>query len=275
MKSGARVEGKSDALIVGAGPTGCAAGIVLARAGIDVCVVDRAHFPRDKVCGDAISNDGIELLEQLGARDAVDQGPHAVVERAVAVFPDGTRVGREYERPGYIVARYHLDDCLRRTLEAWGAKLVQDRRVSSLTRTGDRVTGGEGPGFSWSAKVVIAADGYGSVGLQALGQPGPRGRYRFGDGVLQARRFPERREHGRSLFRLRAALRLRLGLPSRRRRGERRRLSTRGCLRQGGQAAEAAARGVSRALPVAAARRGAGWKGAGMVAAAGAATDAD
>src|SRR5262245_52613014 len=116
MKSGARVEGKSDVLIVGAGPTGCAAGIVLARAGIDVCVVDRARFPRDKVCGDAISNDGIQLLEQLGARDAVEQGPHAVVDKAVAVFPDGTRIERDYERPGYIVARYHLDDCLRRTL---------------------------------------------------------------------------------------------------------------------------------------------------------------
>jgi menaquinone-9 beta-reductase len=177
MKSEARLEGKSDVLIVGAGPTGCAAGIVLARAGVDVCVVDRAHFPRDKVCGDAISNDGMLLIEQLGARDAIEQGPHAVVRRAVAVFPDGTRIGRDYERPGYIVARYVLDDCMRRALEASGAKLVQDCRVSSLSRSGDRVTGAEGPALAWSAKVVIAADGYGSVGLQALGQPGPRGRY--------------------------------------------------------------------------------------------------
>src|SRR5262245_18741550 len=116
MKSDARGEGKSDVLIVGAGPTGCAAGIVLARAGIDVCVVDRARFPRDKVCGDAISNDGVELLEQLGARDLVEQGPHAVVVRAVAVFPDVTRIARDYDRPGYIFARYHFDDCLRQAL---------------------------------------------------------------------------------------------------------------------------------------------------------------
>jgi menaquinone-9 beta-reductase len=173
----AKIEGKSDVLIVGAGPTGCAAGIMLARAGVDVCVVDRARFPRDKVCGDAVSNDGMVLVEQLGARDAVDQSPHAVVHRAAAVFPDGSRIARDYERPGYIVPRYHLDDCLRRALEGSGAKLVQDCKVSGLTREGDRVTGAEGPALSWAAKVVIAADGYGSVGLEAIGQPGPRGRY--------------------------------------------------------------------------------------------------
>jgi 2-polyprenyl-6-methoxyphenol hydroxylase-like FAD-dependent oxidoreductase len=92
-----RVEGKSDVLIVGAGPTGCAAGIMLARSGVDVCVVDRACFPRDKVCGDAVSNEGIALVEQLGARDAVDRSPHAVVHRAAAVFPDGARIMREYD----------------------------------------------------------------------------------------------------------------------------------------------------------------------------------
>lgn len=170
-----RVEGKSDVLVVGAGPSGCAAGIVLARAGANVCVVDRAHFPRDKVCGDAVSNDGMQLLEQLGARASVEQGPHAVVRRAAAIFPDGTRIAREYERPGYIVPRYHLDDCLRRALEANGARLLQDCNVASLTRDGARIVGAEGPSLTWQADLVIAADGYGSVGLSAVGQHRPRG----------------------------------------------------------------------------------------------------
>jgi geranylgeranyl reductase family protein len=172
-----QVEGKSDVLIVGAGPTGCAAGIMLARAGIDVCIVDRAHFPRDKVCGDAVSNDGMGLIEQLGALKAVEGGPHAIVRRAAAVFPDGTRIARDYERPGYIVPRYHLDDCLRRGLEEAGARLVQDCRVSALTRSEGRVVGAEGPKLRWTSKIVIAADGYGSVGLEALEQPGPKGRH--------------------------------------------------------------------------------------------------
>lgn len=170
-----RVEGKSDVLVVGAGPSGCAAGIWLSRAGADVCVVDRAHFPRDKVCGDAVSNDGMQLLEQLGARAAVENAPHAVVRCAAAVFPDGTRIARDYQSPGYIVPRYHLDDCLRRALEASGARLFQDCKVTSLSRDGERIVGAEGPNLTWRAGLVIAADGYGSVGLSAVGESGPRG----------------------------------------------------------------------------------------------------
>jgi len=171
------VEGTSDVLVVGAGPTGCAAGIALARAGVDVMVVDRATFPRDKTCGDAVSNDGMELLDELGARPAVESVPHAIVRRAVAVFPDGTRIGRDYDRAGYIVPRIHLDDCLRRALEASGARLVQGHRVRSLRRVDGRVVGATGTGFEWSAKVVIAADGYGSIGLDAISEHAPKGRY--------------------------------------------------------------------------------------------------
>ena len=114
---------------MGAGPAGCAAGIMLARAGIDVCVVDRAHFPRPKTCGDAVSNDGMVLVDELGANAFVNSGPHALVRRAAAVFPDRERIERDYDPPGYIVPRDHLDDCLRRALELSGARLVQGCNV--------------------------------------------------------------------------------------------------------------------------------------------------
>jgi geranylgeranyl reductase family protein len=168
--------GQSEVLIVGAGPAGCAAGITLARLGIDVCVLDRAVFPRDKVCGDAISNDGMQLLETLGAAGAVQRAPHAVVRRAAAVFPDRARIERDYDRPGYIVPRLHLDDCLRQALEGAGARVLQGHNVTELEREGERVVGALGADLHWRARVVIAADGYGSVGLPALGQSGPKGR---------------------------------------------------------------------------------------------------
>jgi flavin-dependent dehydrogenase len=97
--------GESQVLVIGAGPAGCAAGIVLARAGIDVAVIERARFPRDKTCGDAVSNLAMELIDELGAGQSVRDGPHAVVKSGVAVFPDGTRIARFYDRPGYIVSR--------------------------------------------------------------------------------------------------------------------------------------------------------------------------
>jgi menaquinone-9 beta-reductase len=166
--------GQSDVLIIGAGPAGCAAGIVLARAGLDVCVADRAVFPRDKTCGDAVSNDGVELLSQLGALSSVEAVPHALVRHAAAEFPDGSRVARDYDKPGYIVPRLHLDNALRLSLEHAGATLMQGVKVNALLRHGHRVVGATANELHWNAKVVIACDGYGSIGLDALGVEAPR-----------------------------------------------------------------------------------------------------
>jgi geranylgeranyl reductase family protein len=171
-----KIAGESDVLIVGAGPAGSASGILLRRAGFDVCVVDAARFPRDKVCGDAVSNQGMRLIEALGAGDAIRRVPHARVSRASAVFPDGARIERSYRDPGYIVPRVHFDDCLRRCLEASGARVIEDCRVSELTQCDGRVVGAVGSKLNWTAKLVIAADGYGSVAQRALGVPAPRGK---------------------------------------------------------------------------------------------------
>jgi geranylgeranyl reductase family protein len=171
------LDGRSDVLVVGAGPAGCAAGIVLARAGIDVCVVDRATFPRDKTCGDALSNETVALLRGLGLGAELERLPHAVVRRAAAVFPDGSTVTRDYDPPGWIMRRLDLDDGLRRELERAGARLVQGVRAAELVRDGERVCGVAGPDLRWRAQVVIAADGYGSCGLAGVAQPQPGGRF--------------------------------------------------------------------------------------------------
>jgi flavin-dependent dehydrogenase len=103
------------------------------------------------------------------------RAPHALVYRAAAVFPDGHRITREYDSPGFIVPRVHLDDGLRFALQAAGARLIEDRQVNSLIRDGERIAGAEGPGLRWTAKLVIAADGYASVAWPALGVPTARG----------------------------------------------------------------------------------------------------
>jgi geranylgeranyl reductase family protein len=171
------LEGRSDVLIVGAGPSGCAAGITLRRAGYDVCVVDAAQFPRDKVCGDALSDLAVRAVDALGAGGEMRRGPYARVRRAAAVFPHGARIEREYDEPGAIVPRRHLDLCLRRALEDSGARVFEGQRVSALTQNGHGFSGATGPKLRWSSPVVITTDGYGSVGLKALGIAPPRGRH--------------------------------------------------------------------------------------------------
>ncbi|HEY2301180.1 MAG TPA: FAD-dependent monooxygenase, partial [Acidimicrobiales bacterium] len=55
-----------DAVVVGAGPAGSVAALVLARAGVRVALIDKAAFPRDKACGDLIGPRGVQILEDLG-----------------------------------------------------------------------------------------------------------------------------------------------------------------------------------------------------------------
>ncbi|MBI5517123.1 MAG: geranylgeranyl reductase family protein [Deltaproteobacteria bacterium] len=164
-----------DVVIVGAGPAGCAAGITLARQGLRVAVLDRARFPRDKTCGDALSNRAVALLEALGAGEHLASAPHAVVKGAVAILPDGARIPRDYGAlPGRIVPRLALDDALRRTLERAGARVFEGENVRGLLREGDRVRGVRGASGPWEAPVVLAADGHGSVAWTHESRP--RGR---------------------------------------------------------------------------------------------------
>jgi menaquinone-9 beta-reductase len=175
------IEGRSEVLVIGAGPAGCAAGITLARAGVDVCVVDRANFPRGKTCGDALSNRAVALIRSLGGGTRLDRDPHALVRRSAAVFPGDLRVARDYAEPGWIVPRLTLDDALRETLESSGAELqqgVQIRRLELGANRVERIVGESvgGDEFVWRAPIVIAADGPSSVAWTALGRSKPRGR---------------------------------------------------------------------------------------------------
>src|SRR5258708_40200056 len=61
-----------DVLIVGAGPAGAVAGAILARGGARVCLVDRATFPRDKLCGDTVNPGTLARLEVLGLADDIE-----------------------------------------------------------------------------------------------------------------------------------------------------------------------------------------------------------
>ncbi len=60
-----------DICIVGAGPAGSTAAYLLARQGLSVALVDRARFPRDKICGDGITPRGARVLKRIGALDLV------------------------------------------------------------------------------------------------------------------------------------------------------------------------------------------------------------
>ena len=65
----------ADAVVVGAGPAGAAAARFLAEAGRDVVMLEKATFPRDKVCGDALTPRAVKALQSLGLTEEAEGGP--------------------------------------------------------------------------------------------------------------------------------------------------------------------------------------------------------
>lgn len=77
-----------DALVVGAGPAGSVAALVLGRGGARVALVDKARFPREKACGDLVGPRGLQVLADLGI-----EGPSSCrVRDMIVIGPTGMSV---------------------------------------------------------------------------------------------------------------------------------------------------------------------------------------
>ncbi|MGH9259286.1 MAG: NAD(P)/FAD-dependent oxidoreductase, partial [Acidimicrobiales bacterium] len=67
---------RHDVLVIGGGPAGSAAGFWLAKAGHDVCVLERKSFPRDKTCGDGLTPRAVHQLRAMGLEPAIAAHHH-------------------------------------------------------------------------------------------------------------------------------------------------------------------------------------------------------
>ncbi|HUT32400.1 MAG TPA: geranylgeranyl reductase family protein [Planctomycetota bacterium] len=111
-----------DALVVGAGPAGCAAAIRLASEGHRVLLLDRHRFPREKVCGDGLTVEAVACLARLGVQDAVREAAHEVAG-LVAYSPSKVEV--EVAAPFLALRRERLDALLAERAVKAGAVFCQ------------------------------------------------------------------------------------------------------------------------------------------------------
>lgn len=155
---------RCDLLVVGAGPAGCAAAVAARRAapGLMVTVVDAARFPREKLCGGAITGGGLRELELAGLALRV---PHAVAAHAV-LRARGASVRVELPRPAAVVRRVELDADLVAQARAAGASVLEGAPLREL-RGDVAVTGGGDVRF----RALVAADGVSGASRRALGLP--------------------------------------------------------------------------------------------------------
>src|SRR5687768_7865769 len=100
-----------DVLIIGGGPAGSTAAIVLARRGWDVTLVEQHRFPRDKVCGECLSALGWEVLGRLGLRDRFRA--EVVPLSRSSIYPRrGRPLHLSLPRPMWGISRIRLDGSL-------------------------------------------------------------------------------------------------------------------------------------------------------------------
>lgn len=168
-----------DVLVVGAGPAGAVAALILARAGVRVRVIDRATFPRDKLCGDSLNPGAMALLARHGLAEAIE-ARGLPVEGMRLTGPGGVGVTGTYPRGliGRSLSRSDLDVMLASAAERAGATLELDVRVTGPLTDGagrhSRVSGvaiasASGQRGERRGRVVIAADGRRSTVAVALG----------------------------------------------------------------------------------------------------------
>ena len=156
-----------DVIVVGAGPGGAAAAYFLSKNGANVLLLDKAKFPRDKTCGDALSPRALIVIRKMGVlREVEDRG--YVTDSILFIAPNSKKVATSLSpvnsvpRKIVIIRRYILDHILCRTAIKQGAELHEGIKVLNIENdeAGVSVTGkSNGRNVKYFGRAVIIATG--------------------------------------------------------------------------------------------------------------------
>ena len=192
----AKQDDDADVIVVGAGPSGSTAAYYLAQAGLNVLLIEKSRFPRDKVCGDGLTPRAVKSLIAMGVDVSEEAG--WLRNKGLRVIGGGLRLELEWPElsswPGYglVRTRASLDEQLARRAQAAGAKLLEGTTVTgpvlddnghivgveatseteekSKSRSrSDNAERLHGSSITYRARVVVAADGNSSRLSVAMG----------------------------------------------------------------------------------------------------------
>lgn len=165
-----------DVAVVGGSLAGSAATAALSRAGAKVVVLEKARFPRPKICGEFLSPEALPVLERAGALNEVHAAGAETIRRFALVRPDGKGVEAELPAPVLSLSRERLDSLVAAAAERAGARIRFGTAVVSFEgnlRDGFRV---RAAGTELTTRVLLGAWGRynpldGRLGRPFFGRP--------------------------------------------------------------------------------------------------------
>ena len=167
-------ENVADVIVVGAGPSGSATAHHLASAGLDVLLLEKSQFPREKVCGDGLTPRAVKSLVRMGVDTSEEAG--WLHNKGLRIIGGGMRLEMPwpelaaYPNYGLVRPRADFDQILARQAQKTGARLhentnvtgpVVDPRSNRVIGVTARITDADGAkrDTEFRAPLVVAADG--------------------------------------------------------------------------------------------------------------------
>lgn len=171
-----------DIIIVGAGPAGATAGIYAAKAGLKTLLLDKEKFPRDKVCGDALSGKSVTILRELDFLVQVQKLPGAFIQSITFSSPDHSSFHIDLKKTslkempkGFVIRRQIFDEFLFNKAKNVVETCKEKFTVTDLVVEDGCVKGVQGyennqhTKIEYRAKIIFGADGYNSIVSRKLG----------------------------------------------------------------------------------------------------------
>ena len=170
-----------DVIIVGAGPAGSTAALYAHRLGLNCILLDKAVFPRDKICGDALSGKSVRLMRELNLLEGVEKLEGSEINRITFGSPSHSQFdvhlkgnkNNDYITKGYVVPRKIFDNFLFKKAD----ELTETRQgftVNDIIYENDNISGVKGTNIEGkeeilNAPIIMGCDGANSIIARKLG----------------------------------------------------------------------------------------------------------